>query len=296
VGKLDSYPKISVVIPSYNQGVYIEETILSVIGQSYPNLEIIVIDGGSTDNTVEVLEKYSKYLSYWHSRKDKGQADAINQGMKISSGDILCWLNSDDMYLPGTLLDIGKRFHSIVDEHHLAYGAALTMNQHGERVRGGAVTGEPFDLDRLTYSDYVVQPSSFWTRKLWERTGELNIKYEYVLDWEWFVRASKVSKFEYIQRFYSVFRFHPLHKTSNGGEKRRGEIRDIVKEFSSGYWVELYEDVMKHYNLIIGTRRLLNRWRIPRADTLARLLYSKLYSKKSRNPRHIRLVWGMIGS
>lgn len=293
---MDSYPKISVVIPSYNQGVYIEETILSVIGQSYPNLEIIVMDGGSTDNTVEVLERYSKVLSSWHSRRDKGQADAINQGMRRSTGDILCWLNSDDLYLPGTLLDVGKRFQGTVDQCHLIYGAALTMDQSGERVRGGAVTGEPFDLDRLTYSDYVVQPSSFWTRKLWESTGELNIKYEYVLDWEWFIRASKVSKFEYIPRFYSVFRFHPLHKTSNGGETRRREIRDIVKEFSSKYWVELYEDVVRHYNLIIRTRRLLNRWKIPRADRLTRLLYSNIYSKKSKKPEDLQIVWGMIGS
>jgi glycosyltransferase involved in cell wall biosynthesis len=101
-----NYPSISVVIPSFNQGQYIEETILSVLGQQYPNLEILVIDGGSTDNTIEILKKYSDRISYWHSKKDKGQADAINQGMNLSSGKIVCWLNSDDMYLPGTLLAV----------------------------------------------------------------------------------------------------------------------------------------------------------------------------------------------
>ena len=294
--KYDNCPKISVIIPSYNQGQFIEETILSVIGQNYPNLEIIVIDGGSTDNTVEVLEKYSKYLSYWHSKEDKGQGDAINQGMRISSGDILCWLNSDDMYLPGTLLDIAKRFRAIVDKYHLIYGAALTMNQSGERVQGGAVTGAPFDPHKLTYGDYVVQPSSFWTRKLWQSTGELNIQYVYVLDWEWFIRASKITTFEYIPRFYSVFRYHPLHKTSSGGVERRAEIIDIVKKFSFDYWIELYEEVERFYSQLTGIRSFLHHWKIPRADSIIGFLFSRVYSRKIGNPHDFRVVWAMIGS
>jgi glycosyltransferase involved in cell wall biosynthesis len=140
VDQSESYPQISVVISSFNQGKYIEETILSVIGQKYPKLEIIVIDGGSTDNTVEVLEKYSQHLSYWHSKKDDGQADAINQGMRLANGEVLCWLNSDDLYLPGALLEIGRRSKKC-RKAHLVYGSALTMYQNGGNLRWGFTLG-----------------------------------------------------------------------------------------------------------------------------------------------------------
>jgi glycosyltransferase involved in cell wall biosynthesis len=289
-------PRISVIVPSYNQGQYVEETILSVIGQNYPDLEVIVIDGGSTDNTVQVLEKYSKYLSYWHSKQDKGQGDAVNQGMRMSSGDILCWLNSDDVYLAGTLLDIGKRLYRIVDQCHLVYGAALTMNQSGETMEGGSVNGAPFDLHKLTYLDYVVQPSAFWTRKLWQRTGELNTGYRYVLDWEWFIRASKISGFEYIPRFYSVFRYHSLHKTSNGGAERRAEIIDVVKRFSSDYWIQIYEEVERAYPQIIGMKNSLEHWGIPRVESITRFFFSRVHSRKIKNPGDFQTVWRMIGS
>ena len=97
------YPKITVVTPSYNQGQFIEATIQSVIGQQYPNLEYIVCDGGSTDETVEILKKYTDKITWWCSEKDKGQSDAINKGMRKATGDIVCWINSDDVLLPGTL-------------------------------------------------------------------------------------------------------------------------------------------------------------------------------------------------
>ena len=106
------YPKISIVTPSFNQGRYIEQTILSVIDQNYPNLEYIIIDGGSTDNTVEIIKKYEKHLSYWVSEPDKGQTDAINKGFAKCTGDIFNWINSDDYYEPGVLLRLGELFIS----------------------------------------------------------------------------------------------------------------------------------------------------------------------------------------
>ena len=185
------YPLISVVIPSLNQGQYIEETVISVLGQQYPNLEVIVMDGGSTDNTLKVLKKYSRQISYWESKKDNGQGDAINRGMSLSSGEILCWLNSDDTYLPGALLDIGKRFCGRTDQSHLIYGAAVLVEQGDGKLWSGALTAAPFEAFTLTYCDFIQQPSAFWTRRLWECTGNLNTNYEYALDWDWFIRASR---------------------------------------------------------------------------------------------------------
>jgi glycosyltransferase involved in cell wall biosynthesis len=274
-----NYPLISVVIPSFNQGQYIEETILSVLGQQYPKLEVLILDGGSTDNTIDILKKYSSQISYWHSKKDNGQADAINQGINMSSGDVVCWLNSDDMYLPGTLLDIGKRFSDKINKNHLIYGASITINQDDNNLISRPQKAAPFDAFSLTYRDFIVQPSSFWTRKLWKSTGELKTSYNYVLDWEWFIRASKITDFEYVTRFYSVYRHHSLHKTSNGGSERRKEIIDVVQQYSSDYWIDVYIEIEKNYEQIKNKLALINSLPIPQKKFWLPILFPKLRSK-----------------
>lgn len=278
-----NFPSISVVIPSLNQEEYIEETILSVLGQRYPNLEIIVIDGGSTDNTIEILEKYSGQISYWHSKKDNGQADGINQGMSMSSGDVLCWLNSDDMYLPGTLLDVGKRFCGHTDQSHLIYGGAVSIDQSNGRLWSAALTATPFQASTLTYFDFIVQPSSFWTRKLWECTGKLSTHYNYVFDWEWFIRASRIVQFKYVPKFYSVYRYHSHHKTGSGSAERRKEVLDIVTRFSSDYWIDLNIEVEKYYQQIKKKSRFLNSLRIPKKHLLLPLFFPTIMLKLRRN-------------
>ncbi len=290
----DNYPRITVVIPSFNQGQYIEETLLSVLGQGYPQLEVIVIDGGSTDNTVEVLKKYSNQLTYWHSQKDNGQADAINQGMRLSSGNVLCWLNSDDMYLPGTLLEVGKHFSTKVNECYLMYGSAIVMNQSEGQLQSSAATTAPFDALKLIHFDYIVQPSSFWTRKLWEKTGELDVDYHYVLDWEWFIRASQCIEFEYSPKFYSIYRWHSQHKTSTGEEKRRAEILKLMRTFASDYWIELYEETEKCYQPLMQARNFLQSCKIPRAHWFMPILFPQ-FLRKIKNPQDFLETWVMLG-
>jgi len=292
-----NYPSISVIIPSFNQGQFIEETILSIIGQQYPSLEILVLDGGSSDQTVEILEKYSHHFSYWHSKPDRGQADAINQGMKLSSGEIVCWLNSDDMYLPGTLLDIGRRLKGRTNDYHLIYGATVTICQDegDDTLQNNVPTTAPFDAFQLTYFDFVAQPSSFWTRKLWESVGELNIDYNYVLDWDWFIRATKLTEFEYVRKFYSVYRYHPAHKTRNGGGVRRKEILEVVSSYSSEYWIRLYTEVEKSCAEIHQRLATLSALRVPKRHLLLPLFFPKVWAELKDN-RDLFTVLTMYGS
>lgn len=289
-----NYPSISVIVPSFNQGQYIEETILSIVGQEYPNLEILVIDGGSIDNTFEILEKYSDKLFYWHSKKDKGQADAINQGIKLSCGEIICWINSDDMLLPGTLLDVGKRLREHTNEAYLIYGAAVTIKQNNGAVISKTQSSIPFDAFKLTYHDFLVQPSTFWTRKLFQCAGELDIRYSYVLDWEWFIRASKVAKFEYVPRFYSLYRHHFSHKTSNGGVERRKEIIEVIETHSSDYWKKLYCQIDKSYIKIKEMLTLFRKLKVRGHIWIIFILLPELWTI-IKDPKDISVVLGMLG-
>lgn len=279
----EEYPSISVIIPSFNQGEYIEETLVSVIGQCYPNLEIIVMDGGSSDNTVEVIEQYAAHIHYWQSQPDKGQADAINQGMRRSSGEVLCWLNSDDMYMPGTLLDVGKRFQNRTDQHHLIYGGTLHIRQSEQRLSGSVqAMGGAYDPVRLTYCDFMAQPSAFWTRRLWLEAKELNSDYHYVLDWEWFIRASQLTEFEYVSKLYSLYRFHDAHKSSNGGGDRCREIVEVIEQYAPEYWQKLYLEIASNYEKAGQINSLMDRLHVPKKHVFLALIFPKLLYKMNR--------------
>jgi len=126
------YPKISIITPSFNQGKYLEETIFSVLGQNYPNLEYIIIDGGSTDNSVDIIKKYENQLTYWISEPDNGQSHAINKGFMKATGGILAWLNSDDMYLPGVLDYVAKTIN--IEEPGIYFGECIHMNYQDTKL------------------------------------------------------------------------------------------------------------------------------------------------------------------
>ena len=291
-----SCPRITVVTPSYNQGMFLEATIQSILLQGYPNLEYIIIDGGSQDDSVQVIKKYERGIAYWHSRTDCGQADAINQGMRLATGDILCWLNADDLYLPGTLLQVAKQFMEVIGKPHLLYGSALTMREDGEDLEGGSRVAAVFNPSVLTYWDYIVQPSSFWSRELWLETGELNINYRYAFDWEWFIRASKISQFQHLRRFFSIYRLHASHKTGTGGTARMKEINEIVGRFASDYWKRLYRIAFRRYQRILRTRRLLMQMRIPGASVLLPLFYPRILQEAGFNSRrHLMIILYMFG-
>lgn len=228
---LSAIPKITIVTPSYNQGQFIEETIISVIGQNYPNLEYIIMDGGSTDNTVEIIKKYEEHLYYWVSEKDGGQSEAINKGFKMCSGDILGWLNSDDLYMPGSLSYISENINT--DSSALYFGNCIHFKETEKLMSNGSDVVTSQSCKKLTDMDYIVQPSAFWTRKTWNRVGELREDLHYAFDWEWFIRAelSDINLIS-IAKCLSLYRFHSQHKTATGSVKRQEEILKVYSIYN----------------------------------------------------------------
>lgn len=183
-------PKISVITPSYNQGEFIEKTIRSVLLQGYPHLEYIVMDGGSKDNSVEIIRKYSPWLAYWVSEKDGGQCNAINRGWDIATGEVLHWLNSDDTLLPGAISAVAQEFAKAPDVQVVS-GVCSMTNIDG--VEFDAKPPIDFDLEYLLKGGKCPgQPTVFMRSSLVQKVGKLNEQLNNSLDWEYWVRISQV--------------------------------------------------------------------------------------------------------
>lgn len=232
-------PTFSVIIPSLNQAAYLEATLLSVLGQGYPGLEVLVLDGGSTDASLAVIERHADRLAFWRSHPDAGQAAAINEGMARASGDLLCWLNSDDIFLPGVLADVAASFPD-VSRPDACYGTCIGFREKPAGLEAFPFQAGPFSRDRLSRQAYILQPSTFWTKALWEAAGPLDEGLHYAFDWEWFLRASALAPFRFVPRVWSLFRYHGANKTTSGAVRRKAEILNIVNRYAGGFWPELY--------------------------------------------------------
>jgi glycosyltransferase involved in cell wall biosynthesis len=205
------WPRISIVTPSYNQGQFLEQTIESVISQGYPNLEYIIVDGGSTDNSVEIIRKYEKHLAWWVSEKDRGQTHALNKGFERATGEWVAYLNSDDLYLPGALSRVSSE---------------IRQNPGCCWLAGGCHTLQGSELCRCRYPEFlssraawfhhclVAQSSVFWKRELFQQHGLLDDSYHYCMDYEFWMRlviAGRVC--QPVNYPISVFRYHATSKT-----------------------------------------------------------------------------------
>ncbi len=206
-------PTISIVTPSYNQGRFLEATIQSVLQQNYPSLEYIIQDGGSSDNTREILERYRDHLTYVESAPDRGQAHAINKGFARTTGEIMAWLNSDDILLPGTLWYVADFFrrHPEID---VIYGHRVIINEEGLEI--GRWVLPPHDDQVLLWADFIPQESLFWRRRIWEKIGaHLDESFQFALDWDLLLRFQQAgARFYRVPRFLAAFRVHERQKTS----------------------------------------------------------------------------------
>ena len=210
------WPRISIVTPSYNQAQFVEQTIRSVLLQCYPNLEYIVMDGGSSDESVAIIEKYAPWLSYWESAKDRGQSHAINKGFARSGGEIIAWLNSDDFYTPGALGTVAK---------HLARGTGnYALVGHCTFVYTDGRAPFPFpgayvSRERLLqfWKGYQMhQPSVFWRREVLDKVGLLDEEQHLIMDFDYWARISKYFDFVDIEQTLSCATIHEDAKTSAG--------------------------------------------------------------------------------
>jgi glycosyltransferase involved in cell wall biosynthesis len=211
VSDADQLPRISIVTPSYNQGAFLEETIQSVLLQEYPNLEYIIIDGGSTDGSVEIIRKYEPWLTYWVSEPDRGQSHAINKGFTHSTGDILAWLNSDDVYLPNALWIAADTLRN--QERALMVGASIITD--GPDALDGVSDHRKPTWEEIIYEARTFpQPSVFWTRGLWEAAGPISEHLYFVMDYElWVKMFPHVKGTFYRDEILSVERSHPNQKS-----------------------------------------------------------------------------------
>lgn len=220
-------PKISIITPSYNQGQFLEKTILSILNQGYPNLEYIIIDGGSTDNSVDIIRKYEKRIDYWVSEQDGGQSNAINKGFHIAKGEIINWINSDDLLLPGAIKKIVEAFQSN-QEFDFIYGNHIFIDKDGKLIT--LVKNINFDFKIMLYSgNYICQPAAFFKKSLLDRHGYLDESFQVIMDSELYTRFSaKGCLFKHISIPIAALRWHCSAKTLS----RMSEInkaRDLIR-------------------------------------------------------------------
>lgn len=204
-------PLVSIVTPSFNQARYLEATIRSVLSQNYPRLEYIIVDGGSTDGSVDIIKKYDSRLTWWVSEKDRGQTDALNKGFAHTKGDILAWLNSDDTYEPNAIWSAVKLMQPD-PEIGLLYGNANFIDESGRVI--GKFNAAQTDLRRLRKGYvHVPQQAAFFRGNLWREVGPLDPSFYFAMDYDLWVRLATRSQVKYVPQTWANFRLHTAGKT-----------------------------------------------------------------------------------
>jgi glycosyltransferase involved in cell wall biosynthesis len=239
------WPRVSIVTPSYNQGRFIEETIRSVLLQGYPDLEYIIVDGGSTDESVGIIRRYEPWLTYWVSERDSGQSDAINKGFAQSTGDVLNWINSDDLLAPGALQRVAVAFRTA--PHNLIMG---NVQHFGSDTQGAYVVRQRhvrFDslVQMWRLSAVWQQPGTFFPGRLWQQVGGLDETLHYAMDYDLLCRFLATSSTTYVDRVLARFRLHDASKGISSPADTLIEVRQVARRYFDGLstpriWSELF--------------------------------------------------------
>jgi len=220
-----TWPLVSIITPSFNQVRYLESTIRSVLDQDYPNFEYILVDGGSTDGSLEIIERYSDRLAWWVSEKDRGQTDAINKGFAHAKGEILAWLNSDDTYQPHAIAEAIELLRDR-PEVGLVYGDANFIDENGRVI--GRFPAAQTDYRRLRQGYvHIPQQASFWRANLWRKVGPLDPSFYFAMDYDLWVRLAALAPVLYTPGVWSNFRLHSQGKTIIADERCWNEMLKV---------------------------------------------------------------------
>lgn len=202
-------PLVSIITPSFNQAAYLENTLRSVFSQDYPEIEYIVVDGGSTDGSLEIIEAYASQLAWWVSEPDEGQAAAINKGLDRARGEVVAWLNSDDLYLPGAVSGAVEALQAH-PEAGMVYGDAITIDAGGCPIK--ALRFPDWGLRQFVGFRIICQPAVFMRRSVLQASGQLNPKYHFMLDHHLWIRIAREKPVQHISAFWAAARHHPAAK------------------------------------------------------------------------------------
>jgi glycosyltransferase involved in cell wall biosynthesis len=296
---LNNFPRVSIITPSFNQSKYLEETIQSVLNQNYPNLEYIIIDGGSNDGSVEIIQKYANRLFYWVSEPDEGQSAAINKGLRHATGEIWAWMNSDDAFLPRAIITAVDWLDSHPD-CGIVYGDCIWVDEEGNEIN--RQVSNPFDY--VAYlsecNNFIPSSSTFIRREVTDAIGLLDESMDMVMDMDYWLRAGWLYPIEHLAVFLSVFRVYPEAKTwsSELSFKKSPEITRIYEKLFSN--PGLPESVSK-----VKIKSLSNAYLTAAYYALksrnSNAFWSYLWKSLSKGPKgwrrtHLRMILvGMVG-
>ncbi len=223
---------VSIVTPSYNQAPYLEATIRSVLEQDYDQIEYIIVDGGSTDGSGEIIKRYADRLAWWVSEKDRGQTDAINKGFARAKGDVLAWLNSDDTYQPGAIRE-AVAYLKAHPEAGMVYGDCNYIDENGRVIGRFPAARTNYARLRRGYV-HIPQQSSFWRGDLWRKVGPLDPTFYFAMDYDLWVRLAAEAPLHYIPRLWANFRLHSGAKTVLADERCWPEMLRVHQRLGGG--------------------------------------------------------------